>query len=310
MLEIVLLIAGFILLIKGADIFVSASVGIAKKLKVPNVVIGLTIVAMGTSAPEVVISVTASLQGSNDLAVSNIVGSNIFNLIFIVGLFALIKSLDFNVRDVIKDFSLSIAAAVLLLIIAVTSRFVSYDTRIAAGIMLTIFIIYMILLVKQAMRNKTADDSAEQQKPLILSVVFAVIGCAMIIFGGQLTVDNAVKIAETIGITERVIGLTVIAIGTSLPELITFGVACKKKETGLAFGAIIGSNIFNILFILGLAGLISPLSFDSAMVFDMGFLIFGSLITLLFVYTGKRLGRREGAVMLALYLGYMAWVIV
>jgi cation:H+ antiporter len=132
----------------------------------------------------------------------------------------------------------------------------------------------------------------------------------MIIAGGQLTVDNAVKLAAAIGISERIIGLTIIAIGTSLPEFITFGVACKKNETGLAFGAIIGSNIFNILFILGLAGLISPLTLDNKMIFDMAFLIAGSLISLLFIYTGKRLGRREGAVMLTMYVGYVVYIFV
>ena len=349
MLDVVFLILGLALLIKGADIFVSASVGIAKRLKIPTAIIGLTVVAMGTSAPEVVIGITASVQGANALAIGNVVGSNIFNLLFIIGLCATIKTLRFNVHELAKDFWLSIFAAILLLVFMITGG--EYISRWASLIMLVMFIVYLTMLVRQVLKaqgvgedgdftqdtagegkdgfvhdiaSKSKDDfaqdfaatgngeddntpgTASKHRPLAIIILLALLGCALIIAGGQLAVDSATKIAASLGITERIVGLTVVAIGTSLPELITSLVACKKGENEFALGNIIGSSIFNIMFVLGIAGLISPLQYERALIFDTTFLIIGSLIALVFVYTGKRLTRREGVIMVLMYVVYMA----
>ena len=312
MLEAVLLILGFALLIKGADIFVNASVGIAQKLKIPSVIIGLTVVAMGTSAPEAVISITASLQGSNALAISNIVGSNLFNLLFIIGLCAAIKSLKFDVRQIAPDFWLSIIAAGTL----IGFKFIggAYIPRWGSLVLLIAFISYLIFTVWRAVKakgaNENADENTGKQKPMPLIILLALLGCGMIVGGGQLVVDNATRIAAALGVTERIIGLTIVAIGTSLPELVTSLVACKKGENEFALGNIIGSNIFNIMFILGIAGLISPLEFENALIFDTAFLVVGSLISLLFVYTSKNIGRREGLIMALMYMAYMAFIII
>jgi cation:H+ antiporter len=310
-LQSALLILGFVLLIKGSDIFVDASVGIAEKLNVPKVIIGLTIVAMGTSAPEFVISATASARGSNALAIGNIVGSNIFNLMLIIGLCATIKVMHVNVKEIHKDFLVSIAAAILLLVL----KFVGgdYIPRVGSLILVVIFAAYMFLVIRKAVRQSQCEEPHEPQKkarPMPVYALLAIFGLGLIIGGGHLVVESASYIAATMNISERIIGLTIIAIGTSLPELVISLVACKKGENEFALGNIIGSNIFNILFILGIAGLISPLQIDGGLVSDTIFLIAGSLLTLIFVYTRKRISRREGIIMVAMYVGYMAFILV
>jgi len=311
-LEALLLIAGFVLLIKGADIFVNASVGIAKKLKVPTVIIGLTIVAMGTGTPEVVITITASIQGAGALAVSNIVGSNIFNLLFIIGLCALIKALKFEVHQIAKEFWLSIIAAIMLIGLILIGG--THIPRWGGAVLLAVFIVYLILVIRKAKKAQGVEDHSDEEisklKPMPIIVLLAVLGCGLIVVGGKLVVDNASKIAFDLGVTERIIGLTIVAIGTSLPELITSLVACKKGENEFALGNIIGSSIFNILFILGIAGIINPLEFDSALIFDTIFLIVGSFVALIFVYTSKRLARPEGTVMALMYVGYMVYILM
>ena len=316
MIAALLLILGFALLIKGADVFVGASVDIARMLKIPPVIIGLTVVAMGTSAPEIVISVTASLRGANALAISNVVGSNAFNLMFIIGLCALIRPMPVKLGEISKDFWISIFAAVLLLGLKLLSG--EHIPRLGGGILLSVFAVYMFSLVRQALRargepeniGKNLGKPENKRKPLALVIFLALLGLAMILVGGQLTVDNATSIAVSLGVTERVIGLTIVAMGTSLPELIICLLACKRGENEFAIGNIVGSNIFNILFILGVAGLISPLEIDRALVLDTAFLIVGSLVALKFVYSGKTLGSREGLVMLLLYAGYMVFVLI
>jgi cation:H+ antiporter len=310
-IEAVMLIIGFALLIKGADIFVGAGVGIAKKLMIPTVIIGLTIVALGTSAPEAVISITASIQGANSLAISNVIGSNIFNLMFIIGLCAMRKSIPFKAQEISKDFWVSIIAAVMLVGLKIIGG--THIPQWGSLILLAAFIAYIILLVRQALKTQGKEKIAEEdigaQKSLPVMILLALLGCVMIVAGGQLTVDNATKIAISAGVTERIIGLTIVAMGTSLPELVTSLVACKKGENEFALGNIIGSNVFNIMFVLGVAGLINPLEFERALIYDTVFLIAGSLLALLFVYTSRRLARREGLVMVAMYAAYMAFVV-
>jgi len=305
LLNIGILIAGFALLIKGSDIFVDGSVGIAEKLRVPKVIIGLTIVAMGTSAPELVISVTASMRGSNALAVGNIVGSNIFNLMFIIGLCAIIAPIAVKVKEIHMDFWLSIIAAALLLGLKVFGG--EYIPRWGSMMLVLIFIVYMAFLVRKAVKNHedSPEDSSKKVRSMPFYILIAIFGLSLVIGGGHLTVESATFLAEAMNISPRIIGLTVVAIGTSLPELVISLVACKKGENEFALGNIIGSNIFNILFVLGVAGVVAPLQIDSALTVDTAFLIIGSLFAILFVYTRKKITRREGVIMAGLYVAYM-----
>ena len=310
LLAILLLLVGFVLLIKGADIFVEASVGIAKKLKIPNVVIALTIIAMGTSAPEVMISVTAAVNGSTSLAVGNVVGSNLFNLLFIIGLCAMLKAIPVRYKDIARDYWLSIVATVLLL--GMMLLFAEAIPRLSSAVFLLIFAVYVIALVRQALKHRTEEQPPEKPeeaekkpRPLWRNILFALAGVVLIVVGGDLTVDNAVNIAHTIGMSERIVGLTIVAAGTSLPELITSLVACKKGQTDIAIGTVIGSNIFNILFVLGITGVVMPLAIDPSLVLDVVILTAGSLAFIVFVGTGQRVVRAEGFVMVAIYAVYM-----
>jgi cation:H+ antiporter len=312
LIDVFLLILGFVLLVKSAEIFVNASVEIAKRLKIPNMVIALTVVAMGTSAPELVISVSAAIGGSGDLAVANVVGSNIFNLMFIVGFCALLFPIDVKLRVISRDYWVSVAATVFLLVIVIVFN----DTmpRFASLILLLGFVTYMVVVVRHALKNKIDEDNTDKNaikpKPLAQSIIFAVLGAAIIIGGGQLTVSSAVNIALTLGITERVIGLTIVAMGTSLPELVTTLIACRKKEGEFALGFIIGSSIFNIMFVLGLAGLITPLTIESGVVFDLMILTAGTLTFFLFAYSSRRVVRVEGFTMVMIYAAYMVFVLL
>jgi len=315
-LNIFLLLLGFVVLVQSAKLFVNASVGIAKHLRIPNMVIGLTVVAMGTSAPELMISVSAAIGGSGDLAVANVVGSNIFNLLFIVGFCALLYPIDIQLRTIARDYWVSAAATVLLLVIVIIFR----DTipRFGSFILLAGFVIYMTFLVRHTMKNKIADDNAPQDgdpqsnvkpKPLALNIFLAFLGAALIVIGGQITVQSAVNIALAVGVTERVIGLTIVAMGTSLPELVTMLIACRKREGEFALGFIIGSSIFNIMFVLGSAGLITPLAVEHGVLYDLTVLTVGTLAFFLFAYSGKRIVRLEGLAMVLMYVVYMFFLL-
>ena len=308
MLQFLLLIVGFALLIGGANIFVNGSVAIAHKLKIPTVIVGLTIVAFGTSAPELVITVTASMRGSNGLAIGNIVGSNIFNLVFIIGLCAVIKPLPVKLSEVSKDFWLSIAGAAILLVLMVIGA--SAVPRLGSLAMLVVFLVYLVLIIRRAIKESAAsNEEPKAHRPLVVYVLLSLAGGALIIFGGHVTVESATEIALLFGVSDRIIGLTIVAVGTSAPELVISLVACKKGENEFALGNIIGSNIFNILFVLGLAGVISPLEIVDGLVFDASFLLVASTLTLLFVYTRRRIARPEGAVMVLLYVGYIVYTL-
>ncbi|MCL2088172.1 MAG: calcium/sodium antiporter [Oscillospiraceae bacterium] len=314
--EIVLLIAGFFLMIKGADVFVGASVDIAKRLRIPTVIIGLTIVALGTSAPEAVVSVTAAIGGSSELAIGNVVGSNIFNLLFIVGFCALLRPVYVNLKEITKDFWVSFGAAALLLVMMLI--FTSAIPRLGGLILFACFLVYMTVLVRKALSSRTENKAAEEnikenttpQRSLTKTIILTILGIGLIISGGQATVWGAVNIAARFGVTERVIGLTILALGTSLPEFVTTIVACRKGESEIAIGNIIGSNIFNILFVLGLSGMILPLAVDRSLIFDMAVLTVGSLAFLLFALSGKRVVRFEGFSMVSMYAAYMLMLFV
>ena len=305
-LNVLLLLVGFVLLIKGADFFVDGSSSVAKLLKIPSVVIGLTIVAMGTSAPEAAVSITAGIQGSNEIAISNVVGSNIFNMLVVVGVCALIKPFDLDKTILKRDFPVNIIAGAVLLVVALMGMVLS---RLDGVILLAMMAIYITWLVVSAVRNREESDDEIKTMSPILSIICIVGGLAAVIFGGDLVVDNAVAIAKVFGLSETFIGLTIIAIGTSLPELVTSIVASKKGENGLALGNVVGSNIFNILLILGLSSSLSEIALDSRAVANVIFLIAMTVIMYLLCVFRKKLSRGIGIGMVSAYVVYTGYLL-
>lgn len=300
----VLLIAGFILLIKGADYFVEASSSVAKVLRVPSIIIGLTIVAFGTSAPELAVSTAASLAGNNEIAVGNVIGSNIFNLLVVLGACGAIRPFAVRLR---WDFLASISVALLLFLMIVRDRFVS---RPEALILLGLFVLFMILTVRDALINRV--QATEEFKALspIRTVIYIVGGIAAIVCGGELVVESASEIALSFGLSQTLVGLTVVALGTSLPELVTSIVAARRGENGLALGNVIGSNIFNILMVLALSSALKPIAVNAQAVIDALCLVVFSVITLFLCRTHQRISRPEGGIMLGMYLVYLIYICI
>ena len=321
-LYIILLTAGFVGLVKGADLFVDGSSGLARHFRVPGIIIGLTIVAFGTSAPELAVSTSAAIQGSNEIALSNVVGSNIFNLLMVLGICAVIYPVPVDRVVLKRDFPVSIIVTAAVLVLscfadALSSNIFRKEMKDTAGIvsrwegilLLVLFFIYLFLLIRQA-RKHPEKEREETGKSAALCVVLIVIGLVLIIGGGQAVVYGAKEIARAAGLSETLIGLTIVAVGTSLPELVTSIVAAKKGETALAVGNVIGSNLFNMMFILGLSAAIHPVAVNAASFYDMLILIAVSLITLLFSVTKKRISRTEGIFMICLYGADMVFVAV
>ncbi len=308
LLQYVYLIGGFALLIKGADFFVDGSSSVAKRLKVPSLIIGLTIVAMGTSLPELSVSVSAAIAHKNELAISNVVGSNIFNLMAVIGMCAILCPMKIQKSTLVKEFPLSVGIAVLLLIFGWTGmKVVQWE----AAILAVLFMLFIVKMVMDARKNRTEDDGSEYKiLPIWKCIIFIVGGVAGIILGGNLVVNSASAIAASFGLSDNLIGLTIVAVGTSLPELVTSVVAARKNEVDMALGNAIGSNIFNILFILGVAGVISPLAFIGENVIDLFVLIGMSAATWLLCWPKKQLVRWQGAVMVVAYVIYVVYICV
>lgn len=320
--NVLVLAAGFWALIKGADFFVEGSAALAKNFRISGLVIGLTIVAAGTSAPELAVSTTAAFQGANEIALSNVVGSNIFNLLCVLGACAVICPVSTGKEVLKRDFSVSIIATMLVFLTAGAAPvFSGHIFRMgmgehageigrSAGMFLAVlFLVYIVYLIMDAKKHPVQEDDMEK-RPIGRCLLWIAAGLALIVGGGQGVVYSAKEIARALGMTETLIGLTIVAVGTSLPELVTSVVAARKGETGLAVGNVIGSNIFNLLFILGISAMIHPVAVNAASVYDLGILIFVSLLTLLFLRSGKTLKRAEGAVMLAVYIADMAFAII
>ena len=302
-----LLIIGFFLLIKGADMFVEGSSNIAKFLKVPSIIIGLTLVAFGTSAPEAAVSITASLKNSSSLSVSNIIGSNIFNLFVVLGFTALFKGVKTTKNVIKKDYTLSIISIILLLFLASTTYFVDghlYLTRIDGVILIFILLFYIGGMIK-SVGNK--DKEITKHNFSFKDILYILIGLSFIIWGGNLTVSSACTIARKLGLSERVIGLSIVAVGTSLPEFCTSLMALIKGENDIAVGNVIGSNIFNVLFILGVSSLIRPLMISMDSFMDIMVLIVGSVL-LIFYFRDLRINRKEGLSMLIFYFIYSIYI--
>lgn len=342
MIKYILLIIGFFLLIKGADFFVEGSSAVAKRLHVPAVIIGLTIVAFGTSLPEASVSIMASIGGKNNLAISNVLGSNLFNLLFVLGAAAIFRTVKAHKNVIDVQFPISIALTVLLEI-ALCSHllFGKRDSipsvnRFFAVILLIVFSLFMYLLISKALKSRKKALSAirdskhkaegeelreELQKdndlselsenmPIWKILIFIVGGIVAILLGGKMVVENASEIARAFGFSETFIGLTIVAIGTSLPELVTSIIAAKKGESDLALGNVVGSNIFNIGFILGTSALISPLSVSSEAIFDALILIITSVFAYLFVRKNEDINKKEGIILLLAYIGYFVYIVM
>ncbi len=321
-LQIVLLLAGFFMLIKGADIFVDGSAALAQKFKIPGVIIGLTVVAMGTSAPELAVSTSAALSGSNAIAVSNVLGSNIFNLLMVLGICAVLSPISVEDTIMKRDFPFSIIITVLLALF-IGSGIIFKGTPIPSDftesvgglqiwkglILLALFIIYLGVTVYFALKNRDNGETIAAM-PVWKSLIFIVIGITAIIIGGQLVVDNAKAIALFFGMTETLVGLTIVAIGTSLPELVTSVVAAGKGQNGMAVGNVVGSNIFNLLLILGVSSSIHPIAVSMESLIDILILIVTSIICFIFSKTGKKISRIEGIVMVLIYCAYTAYAII
>mgnify|MGYP002610166998 FL=1 len=300
-----LLIVGFVLLVKGADFFVSGASSVAKALKVPSVIIGLTIVAMGTSAPETAVSITASLGGNNGISLGNIIGSNIFNLLMVIGISAVIIPFNSDKEILKRDMLWNIAITVLLLVLIFDGSL----SRLDGVILLAGIAAYLTVVVRSALKNRVEDNSDEKVS-VPKAVVFILGGLAAIVFGGDLVVDNASLIAKSLGMSDTLVGLTIVAIGTSLPELVTSIVAAKKGDSGLALGNAVGSCIFNILFILGIASTIAPMTADYEIIADVCILIFVSIVTYIFARSKERVSRLEGLFCVLIYGTYSAYIIM
>lgn len=300
-----LLLIGFVLLIKGADLFVDGSSSIAGILKVPSVIIGLTIVAMGTSAPEAAVSINAGFAGNSDISLGNIIGSNLFNLLVVIGACAVIFPARSN-EDILKrDLWWNIGVSVLLFLLIFDGQI----SRIEGLILLAVFIFYLGLMVRSALKNRI-EETPQDVMSLPKSLLFVAIGLGAVVFGGDLVVDNASLIAKAWGMSDTLVGLTIVAIGTSLPELVTSITASRKGDSGIALGNAVGSCLFNILFILGMASTLTPINAVPELVVDAAILIAATIVILIVAKTGQKTNRIEGSICVAAYILYSAYIIL
>lgn len=311
-IQLLFLVLGFVMLVKGADLFVDGASGIATKFGIPQIVIGLTIVAMGTSAPEAAVSITAAFAGNADITIGNIVGSNILNILIILGISALVYPLAIQKSTLIIDIPVVLLATVVLYLLGFDSNI----SRIDGIIMLVVFAAYLFYLFtvakKEASQKKLngtteniqSEENVTKEISLLKALIFTVIGLVLIVGGSKFVVDSATAIAKALGLSQRFIGLTIVALGTSLPELFTSVTAALKKNSDIAIGNIVGSNIFNILFIVGLSGLIIPVPFATDFRFDTIISGVAAILLLLFCLPKKKLPRFAGAIMLICYALY------
>lgn len=303
--QLLLLVIGFVMLIKGADLFVEGAASIAERFGIPQLVVGLTIVAMGTSAPEAAVSIASALKGSADITVGNIVGSNILNIFIILGLTAVITMVPVGITTVKYEIPYMILITVLFLGMGITGNKIT----LVEGVFLWIaFIAYLVYLLLQAKKNKE-EAQEENKKPIWLLLLLTIGGLALVVWGSDVTVDAASNIAKAMGMSERFIGLTIVALGTSLPELCTSVSAATKGKADIAIGNIVGSNIFNVLFVVGTAALITPIPFAQNFVIDTTVAILAGVLLWIAVVLQKGLKRMAGVIMLVAYAGYFVYLI-
>jgi cation:H+ antiporter len=317
MLVYILFIIGFALLIKSADILVSGASAIAKALRVSDMVIGLTIVSFGTSMPELIVSVFSAIKGNADIAIGNILGSNVANILLILGVAAILYPLPIKENTMLSEIPFSLAAALLLGFLANAALLVDTPelmlSRLDGSMLLFFFLLFMLYIYRLALQGVTVENTPEAGTPLVFpkAILFVIVGVIGLFLGGKWVVDGAVRIATALGVSESLIGLTIVAVGTSLPELVTSAVAAYKKNTDIAVGNVVGSNIFNILWILGLSAVIKPLSFDVLSNTDILMVIFSSSALLLALAVGKKyvINRWKGIGFIVLYIAYILYLV-
>lgn len=306
-ITIILLLIGFVFLIKGADMFVDGASDLATKLKVPAMIIGLTIVAFGTSAPEAAVSITSALANSNAIAVSNILGSNIFNLLAVLGITSIMYKIDIKPVSLKQDFPILLGSSVLLLIFIVTGAQISRIEGILFLILIIAYVIYLIYKAKKDSENMPVGTTHLSSAKI---GIYIVLGLILIIFGSDLVVDAAKDIALSIGMSETLVGLTIVSIGTSLPELMTSVTAAYNKNTEIAIGNAVGSCIFNILFILGITTAITPIATTNVMVIDTIIMLATVVITYILAYDKNDFNRKDGIILMTLFIIYMIYIII
>ncbi len=310
-LPVILIIVGFVLLIKGADLLVDGASDIAKKFHIPEIIIGLTIVSIGTSMPELFVSTTSAIQGRSDMAMGNVIGSNVCNLLLILGLSTVIKPVKFQKETRLIEIPLCLTLTVIFMTLCNTGNGITRAKAITLLVLFSLFIIYTIIMGKNANKfDKEAQNTRGEDTTnisMLKSIIYVILGVIALKFGGDFTVDNAVIIANHFNISEQVISLTILAIGTSLPELVTSVTAAFKGNSDIAIGNIIGSNIFNMLLIIGVASIINPITYNIKYNIDMAILISGTILLALFpvIPPKNEMNRGNGLVYLAFYAMYM-----
>lgn len=304
--QVLLLIFGIVVVLKSADWLTNGAVGLATKLGISQIVIGLTIVAIGTSMPEFFVSIVSAIKGTPDLAVGNIVGSNIFNVLLIVGVAATVAPIAIQRATVRRDIPIAIVASIMLTFMMLDDNI----SRIDALILFAAFIAFIWITLRNSKNDANEKDaSTEKVIPTWKSVLFIIFGLVGLVLGSNIFVDNASSLAHGWGISDAVIGLTIVAGGTSLPELATSAVAARKGDSGIAIGNVLGSNVFNILMILGLTGIISPMHIQNITYIDMAVMVISMALFWLFSFTKLRVERWEGYVLIACFLGYITWLV-
>lgn len=301
----VLLVVGFLLLIKGADFFVDGSSSIARILKVPSVVIGLTIVAMGTSAPETAVSITAGLAGNSDISLGNVIGSNIFNLLMVIGISAVTFPVVSQREIIRRDMWWNIGVSAMLFLLILDHKI----SRVEGILLLVGMVDYLFFVIRSALKNRTTEENAKTMS-VPKSIIAVILGLGAIILGGNLVVDNASLIAKAWGLSDTLIGLTIVAVGTSLPELVTSIAAARKGDSGIALGNAVGSCLFNIMFILGMASVLTPIHAGTELIIDTSILIAVSILMFLFAFTKKETSRKEGMICILCYIAYSVYIIM
>ena len=314
LLSILYILIGVVVVLWGADRLTEGAVGVAERLHIPQLVIGLTIVAIGTSMPEFCVSLVSALKGTADLAVGNVVGSNIFNSLLIVGITAMVAPMTILKSTVRLDIPFALLASVMLAAFCYDGEL----TRLDACILFGLFLVFMSITLHHAKRGEKKEESEENEEakereqamPVWKMVALILVGLACLVLGSNVFVDGATKVAAALGVSDAVIGLTVVAMGTSMPELATSVVAARKGNSGIAIGNVLGSNVFNILLVIGLTGVINPMHIQGITWIDLSMLILSMVLLLLFSYTKYTIARWEGAVLTILFAGYMTWVVM
>lgn len=305
-LALVMLVAGFVLLVKGADWFVDGAATLAEKLGIPQLVVGLTIVAMGTSLPEAAVSISAGLKGNAGITVGNIVGSNIMNILVILGVTALIVNVKIQMSTLKVEIPFMLAITVVFMIAGLTGNVITFPEGVILWVLFIVYLVYLYFLSKK--NGSDASEDEIKNMPIWKCLLLIVIGAVMVVLGSNFVVDGATAIARAIGMSERFIGLTIVAFGTSLPELVTSVSAARKGNADIAIGNIVGSNVFNILFVVGTVALVCPVPFENKFIIDSIVALAAGVVLWISAFKHKELRRPAGVIMLLMYAGYFAWL--